>query len=377
MKKLLLALLFSPSLAYAAGAGGINLTPDMKAILRTTNTWTAAQTFTSATFTGNITVNGCTGCGAGGGGGGGGSGFIFNGSQNLALSTIAVPGFPVAYSNGFATITVINSSPTWTGTHTFTSSAVFTSSLSIANVGTSQVGFIAPSATFSYLSVSGSSIAFKTYTAVFASAPVAGQHLFASQVTGGNVVFAGGGDNAGSGGAATSIPPGTDCLQFMAANLIAGGTDFAPADSTSTRKGLLPQLTRRFSDSTTNYMGISFMTHPRLKLDGNATFYATIQPKTPVASKNVQLAWYSTGTINGEVFNFVKSTAAIFAMPGTQGTRATVSWSARVTTDLEWLAGMNVEGAFARSHDTNLLTNTELVGDLYWINCAVCYNYDP
>lgn len=79
MKKLLYAVIFFPSLAFAAGAGGINLTPDQKAILRSTNTWTAAQTFSSATFT-TITVGSCNGCGGGGSGNAGIQDWLVDGS---------------------------------------------------------------------------------------------------------------------------------------------------------------------------------------------------------------------------------------------------------------------------------------------------------
>lgn len=59
MKRWILAILsFIPATAFAAGAGGINLYQNPKAILNSTNTWTAAQTFSS------ITVNSCAGCGS-------------------------------------------------------------------------------------------------------------------------------------------------------------------------------------------------------------------------------------------------------------------------------------------------------------------------
>lgn len=60
MRKLLYGLFLLPSLGFCAGAGGINLTLDPKALLKSTNTWTAAQTFSS------ITVTSCSGCGGGG-----------------------------------------------------------------------------------------------------------------------------------------------------------------------------------------------------------------------------------------------------------------------------------------------------------------------
>ena len=55
-----------PSVAGATGAG-IKLTPDPKAITRSTNTWTGSQTFVaSTTFIGPITADGgCVGCGGG------------------------------------------------------------------------------------------------------------------------------------------------------------------------------------------------------------------------------------------------------------------------------------------------------------------------
>lgn len=59
MKRWILAILsFIPATAFAAGAGGINLYQNPKAILNSTNTFTAAQTFSS------ITVNSCAGCGS-------------------------------------------------------------------------------------------------------------------------------------------------------------------------------------------------------------------------------------------------------------------------------------------------------------------------
>lgn len=65
MRKWLFLLLLAPTVARGAGAGGINLTLDPRALLRSTNTWTAAQTFSSGTFTGDLTIDGtCTGCGA-------------------------------------------------------------------------------------------------------------------------------------------------------------------------------------------------------------------------------------------------------------------------------------------------------------------------
>lgn len=49
-------------MAFAAGAGGINLYQNPKAILNSTNTWTAAQTFSSITV-----IGACGGCSSGGG----------------------------------------------------------------------------------------------------------------------------------------------------------------------------------------------------------------------------------------------------------------------------------------------------------------------
>lgn len=61
MKRALYLAVLMPSFGFCAGAGGINVTPDPKAILRSTNTWTGAQT-----FIGSITVTSCSGCGSGG-----------------------------------------------------------------------------------------------------------------------------------------------------------------------------------------------------------------------------------------------------------------------------------------------------------------------
>lgn len=77
--------------------------------------------------------------------------------------------------------------------------STFFSSVAVNEVVTSTVGFIAPSSTFTYLNVSGSSIATGNYTMVFPTAPLAGQHLVVAAVNGANAIIAGGGDNAGSG----------------------------------------------------------------------------------------------------------------------------------------------------------------------------------
>lgn len=79
------------------------------------------------------------------------------------------------------------------------SSVTFTSSLTVMDVIVSSRGALLASATIQYLNVSGSSVATQNYTLVFATAPVAGQHLFVAQVNGVNAVIAGGGDNAGGG----------------------------------------------------------------------------------------------------------------------------------------------------------------------------------
>jgi len=106
MKKWIIFLLgLSPSAAFAAGAGGINLTPDPKALLRSTNTWTGSQTFkSSTTFDGDVTINGnCTGCGSGGGGGGGAA--IYNTANTVSFSTLAFPGASIVNSNGMSSVT--------------------------------------------------------------------------------------------------------------------------------------------------------------------------------------------------------------------------------------------------------------------------------
>lgn len=65
MKSLILGLIFLPSISWA---GGIELFRNPKAILNSTNTWTASQTFASSTtFTSPITVPSCIGCGGGSG----------------------------------------------------------------------------------------------------------------------------------------------------------------------------------------------------------------------------------------------------------------------------------------------------------------------
>ena len=54
---------FSPTLTRAIVFTGSN----PKVLLSSTNTWTAAQTFSSATFSGDVTITGgCTGCGGSG-----------------------------------------------------------------------------------------------------------------------------------------------------------------------------------------------------------------------------------------------------------------------------------------------------------------------
>lgn len=63
MKKWIIAIIaLGPNLIHAAGAGGINLYQDPKALLRSTNTFTAAQTFSSITV-----IGACGGCSSGGG----------------------------------------------------------------------------------------------------------------------------------------------------------------------------------------------------------------------------------------------------------------------------------------------------------------------
>lgn len=108
------------------------------------------------------------------------------------------------------------------------SSGVFTSSLNVMGMVTSSSVFMAPGASFTYLSVSGSSISFggngenTPFVAVFSSPPTVGQHLFAASVSGGFVRFAGGGDNAGSGGSGQG-----DSFGSHVATMVVNANNFA------------------------------------------------------------------------------------------------------------------------------------------------------
>ena len=79
------------------------------------------------------------GSGSGGGGGGGG-GFIFNGSQIQSISTFTIPGFPVSFNSGFATITVLNATPSWIGSNTFFGTTTFRNTIGISSP-TGSLGF--------------------------------------------------------------------------------------------------------------------------------------------------------------------------------------------------------------------------------------------
>lgn len=158
MKKilLLLALLYAPALAFGAGAGGINLTPNPKALLNSTNTWTAAQTFTSATFTGPITVQNCIGCGSGGGGAGGGaSPLAISTGSAVAANTVSSPTATInldsatfkvqltGASTAFVQLTdlvpLLTSTPTWTGSPTFKDTATFNAPIVVAGQSSMSV----------------------------------------------------------------------------------------------------------------------------------------------------------------------------------------------------------------------------------------------
>lgn len=133
MKKLLLliGILGSTSLLHS---DLIRLDVNPRVLFRTTNTWTAAQNFSSATFSGNITVAGCTGCGSGGGGSGG-SGAVFNGVATTAVTTFTVSGAQFANLNGFSTITVLFNgviAASHTGTNFWSSTQGLASIISLA-----------------------------------------------------------------------------------------------------------------------------------------------------------------------------------------------------------------------------------------------------
>lgn len=242
---------------------------------------------------------------------------------------------------------------------TFSSGAVVNSSFTVVSgtVGINGVPYVWPS-----------------------TPPAQGQHLVVNTITGADNYLTWGGDGGGGGGGSATIPPGTECQNFMAVNLISGGTNYALYRSTISlavgERGLIPNQLYGFSDSTTQYMRLNFLTHHALKLDGNATFYATVIPKTPAASRKVQLAFVSTGNVNGTAYSYTVTTAAVFDLPTFPGERKTVKWSARVTDDLFWTRDMDVESGFTRMHNDPLLVGTQLVGELWWLNGKVCYNYD-
>jgi len=176
MKKWLLALLFIPSISYADGGGGINLTLNPKALLKSTNTWQAPQVFLSSTTFSSSTLKigvmvyfmpssapptsdsvlhynwisskvyfGGDGGGSGGGGGGSG-GWIYDGITNNPFSTFTVTGATYDFSNGIATITVTGGGGSDNlGSHVSTrtlilpfgisaSSGVFSSSINVMGV---------------------------------------------------------------------------------------------------------------------------------------------------------------------------------------------------------------------------------------------------
>lgn len=107
-------------------------------------------------------------------------------NQPLVLFTSEVPKFQVDGSSIWANAPIYASSPI------------------IVTTLTATVGMLTPSVTTQVLTVSGSSVTTQNYTLVLASPPVQGQHFFAAYVNGTNVVMAGGGDNAGSGGGSGS-----------------------------------------------------------------------------------------------------------------------------------------------------------------------------
>ena len=159
MKKIILSLIFLPSLAYGAGEGlRSSISPYI--LLRTTNTWTGGNTFNgwtvfsgSVTFKdGSMTINGVDyewpsslvagnclkvdgsgnlswgTCGSGGGGGGG-SGVTFQQGGTLAATTTAylpINDFNLIWDGVSAsTITVKDSTGTWTAPQAFTRNTSF------------------------------------------------------------------------------------------------------------------------------------------------------------------------------------------------------------------------------------------------------------
>lgn len=115
MKKSWLILIFLPTMAYSSG---IEVNSNAKALLRSTNTWSAAQTFSSITVTGA-----CGGCGSGSGGGGyalepstvniSGSSMTFNSFQ-VSYTSVSIPGSGGLFiSPGIATASIVVASVTF------------------------------------------------------------------------------------------------------------------------------------------------------------------------------------------------------------------------------------------------------------------------
>ena len=139
MKKIILAMLFSPSLSFAIGAGGINLSPNPRFLLISSNTFLYTNTFlSSVTFVdGRMMINGqaytwpnsITGgnclqvdgsgvlswatCGSGGEGGGGGS--LFAEPYGVTISTLFFPRSDFLLLNGVGAEETGISTITWRG----------------------------------------------------------------------------------------------------------------------------------------------------------------------------------------------------------------------------------------------------------------------
>lgn len=273
-----------------------------------------------------ITVAGATGTlnvSASGGGGGSGGGFTFNGSQHVAFSTIAMPGVTIITgTDNVSTFSVTTSSLTWTAAPTFKSSATFLvpiSSLGIQgnlvivgsgtsrDVFTSTTGFIAPSSTFAFLSVSTmiavSSGTFNTLT------------VSSFSVVGGTVIL---------NGVATvwsPVPPTVNQIPKLNANghitwsadaTGAGGTgenwgnistrnvdmnDFGIANSTGLELGNFLQLTTYLSTNTIELNALrSSITVIR---ESTATFNTRFNTfsSTVQAEAGIFKGWFSTFTV--------------------------------------------------------------------------------
>lgn len=177
----------------------------------------------------------------------------------------------------------------------------------------------------------------------------------------------------GANGAVGAQGPGYKCYGGLAASLIAGGTDFASQEATTTANGLIPYLVRAFDGSTTEYMRGSILLEPNLKLISNATFYATVRPKTSAASKNVQLMFQSTATATGGPVNslIISTGADIVSLSAVMHQWTVSSWSQTIS-NLGWAPSNIVEFGFSRAHDTSKLGATELSGDLYWEDWKLC-----